>query len=391
MPQMLHFTDPSNPYWNTPDGYVRTRKKKYTIKCSMPLIGTQVTNHLKKAQYQTNEQKRFVLTGTVGEQWVIDANKLAKTYTLEDGRPINPETLQSLVKHTSDGDIILRFNVTTIPNGQTNWAMFIPVKDVFQIPTAWGDVLTVNAPGTPHGAGDFLVCADANGQPNLNDRWVVNGEIFADTYDMRAFPGMKSQHTIVPIDDRYNPREFRGIKPLSIENTLRDEVVEKNKYGEELLKAKKLCYSIANDWSRLTNNGGQPYNISGGIVSEGTEGNYTVGADYHYSLLKAYVKYEHADVLEIQLKVIENGPSHGIHSIELGCRGQRAGINLPSDDIFRNENFYTEFLNELYKRVYGGQIPTQPNTSENQVSRNTKAKNLRSVKNVKKLMEIFSR
>ena len=25
--------------------------------------------------------------------------------------------------------------------------------------------------------------------PNLNDMWIVNGEIFPSTYDMRAFPG----------------------------------------------------------------------------------------------------------------------------------------------------------------------------------------------------------
>ena len=33
---MTHFVDPSNPYWNNPDGYAKTRKKKYTIQVSMP-------------------------------------------------------------------------------------------------------------------------------------------------------------------------------------------------------------------------------------------------------------------------------------------------------------------------------------------------------------------
>jgi hypothetical protein len=69
----------------------------------------------------------------------------------------------------------------------------IPVNLVFQIPTSWGDVLTVNAPGIPHGRGDFIVCADAGGYPNLNDRWVVNGEVFPSTYDMRAFPGLSTE------------------------------------------------------------------------------------------------------------------------------------------------------------------------------------------------------
>ena len=66
--------------------------------------------------------------------------------------------------------------------------MRVPVNQKISINTAWGDVLQVNAPGVKHGKGDFIVCAvDNNGQPMLNDRWVVNGLIFEDTYDMRPF------------------------------------------------------------------------------------------------------------------------------------------------------------------------------------------------------------
>ena len=53
------------------------------------------------------------------------------------------------------------------------------------VETAWGDVLTANRAEVPHGDGDYLVCTvDDEGQPNLSDVWVVNGEIFPDTYDM---------------------------------------------------------------------------------------------------------------------------------------------------------------------------------------------------------------
>ena len=179
--------------WDDPIKYKKTRKKKYTITASMPPMGTQVHNKLEKANYVTNENKKFVLTGTVGEQWVIDAGKLAKTYTFEDGTQITPDALKrKLVKGIKNGQefpCLKPFRVTTQP-GVPNWAVHVPKQYVFQIPTSWGDVLTVNDPSLPHGSGDFIVCVDAGGFPNLNDRWVVNGLIFPDTYDMRAFPNM---------------------------------------------------------------------------------------------------------------------------------------------------------------------------------------------------------
>lgn len=33
----------------------------------------------------------------------------------------------------------------------------------------------------------MLILYDVNGQPNLNDVWIVNGAIFETTYDMRSF------------------------------------------------------------------------------------------------------------------------------------------------------------------------------------------------------------
>lgn len=176
---------------NNPALYKATRKKKYQVYVCLPPIGTKVHNHLEKADYVTDTNKRFVLSGTVGEQWVIDAVKLAKTYTFMDGTPITQETVVKRCKVTNGQPILDWTPLQTLPNGVINWALFVPVKQKLQIQTAWGSVLQVNAPGVPHGQGDFIVCADMNGQPNLADRWVVNGAIFPTTYDMRAFSSLQ--------------------------------------------------------------------------------------------------------------------------------------------------------------------------------------------------------
>lgn len=177
--------------WDIPQNYKRTRKKKYEITACMPPEGTKVFNKLEQSHYVTSNDKQFVLIGTVGEQWVIDVNKLCSTYTLANGTPLNKSILSSMVKPMAHNGmrvpVIGKFKVATIPGGPSVWAMRVPLNYCFQIPTSWGDMLTVNAPGVPHGKGDYLVCADGGGVPNLGDRWVVNGAIFPDTYDMRAF------------------------------------------------------------------------------------------------------------------------------------------------------------------------------------------------------------
>lgn len=176
--------------WDIPENYRRTRKKKYEITACMPPEGTPVFNRLEQAHYVTSNEKQFVLTGTVGEHWVIDVNKLCKTYELPNGRPLSKDILSHMVKpHIQNGikvPVIPKFQIVALPSSIV-YAMHIPKHIIFQIPTSWGDILTVNAPGISHGNGDYLVCADGGGIANISDRWVVNGEVFPTTYDMRPF------------------------------------------------------------------------------------------------------------------------------------------------------------------------------------------------------------
>ena len=71
--------------------------------------------------------------------------------------------------------------------GATNFACFVPTSQKGQIKTSWA-VLNYNDPLVKHGKGDFIVCAALpNGKPNLADKWVVNGEVFATTYTNNGF------------------------------------------------------------------------------------------------------------------------------------------------------------------------------------------------------------
>jgi hypothetical protein len=179
---------------SNPAVYKRTRKKVYEIWLGMPRLGTKVSNKLEDAHYTTDAKQRFVLSGLVGEQWVIDAVKLAKTYTFADGTPITQETCGA--KADKQSGIIDWVKVKTIQNGQVNWVVRVPKSTQLSLPTSWGDVLKVNRAGIDHNAGDFVVCADAGGVPNIADRWVVNGVIFPETYDCRAWSGEISRSKI---------------------------------------------------------------------------------------------------------------------------------------------------------------------------------------------------
>ena len=62
-------------YINNPANYRQTRKKKYTIWCCRPPIGTKVVNKLEKIGYETNQDAQFILSGTCGELWNIKFGK----------------------------------------------------------------------------------------------------------------------------------------------------------------------------------------------------------------------------------------------------------------------------------------------------------------------------
>lgn len=171
-----------------PRVWAKTGKKSYEIWVCKPPIGTKVYNELEDVHYTTSEAKPFVLSGTVGEQWVIDGAKLAKTYTFATGEPITADAVTRRSKH----GLLDWVKVKTIPGQMCNFAVQLPKSDVtyknFEVKTSWGEILCANRDGIKHGDGDYLVCSmTPDGMPNLNDVWVVNGRIFPATYNLQNF------------------------------------------------------------------------------------------------------------------------------------------------------------------------------------------------------------
>lgn len=224
--------------FNNPANYKNCSKKLYEIHVCMPPKDTVVINSLEQADvvkmlngktyftldelehmqkngdgrfniisqavnsgraYLVSDKTPFVLCGTSGELWTISPDKLAQTYTfLQNNQPysINQQSLSQRVR--KDG--LLDWTTVRVSQqaiqGQ-NMACFVPSSQKGQIQTSWGAVLNINGVGVSHGKGDFVVCAKLpNGKPNLADRWVVNGEIFAATYNNQGWTDCLSSSSV---------------------------------------------------------------------------------------------------------------------------------------------------------------------------------------------------
>lgn len=215
--------------FNNPSNYKSCSKKQYEIYVCMPPKNTVVINKLEQADvvrqlggktyftasdieklktsnpqmmsmiqqlvsqgraYAVTNTTPFVLCGTVEEMWTINADKLAQTYTfLQNNQPytINQQSLSQRVR--KDG--LLDWTSIRVTARETYghyWACFVPLVQKGQIQTSRGTVLNINGAGVSHGKGDFIVCNRLpNGNPNLSDRWVVNGEVFASTYNNQGW------------------------------------------------------------------------------------------------------------------------------------------------------------------------------------------------------------
>ena len=165
----------------------RTTHKIYDVYACKPAIGTRLFNKYELSHYEIVNNNQFVISGTAGEQWVVSLEKLINKYMFVDGRQITEE---ELFKRMNNG-VIDWMHLKTNSKAFPVWAFHVGNNVVdFPVTTSKGTVLIANSSKTHHGIGDFILCSDLGGQPNLNDCWVVNGNIFPLTYDMRAFPGL---------------------------------------------------------------------------------------------------------------------------------------------------------------------------------------------------------
>lgn len=156
-----------------PDLFFPTHKTNYMIRGRVTAVRELVKNDLEGTYYETQPFEDVILRGVSDETWVAPLSKVLSTYTNADGSPL-----------TAADFLLSRYTDLYAKPTVENFAAFIPVESIVKVNTAWGDVLYANAPGVPHGKGDYLVCrANEKGEPDFSDVWVVNGAIFPHTYD----------------------------------------------------------------------------------------------------------------------------------------------------------------------------------------------------------------
>lgn len=148
------------------------RKSMYTIHAVRVPAGIKVYNYLEDVEYTTTEEKCIVLTGTMGEQWPVTFARLASTYTFSGGGRLTEDIIPEGM-----------FKVRTIVGEDAKIVFAEMTTEQVEVATSWGEILHANRPGIPHGLGDYIVYADQSGQPDKNDRRVVNGAVFVRTYE----------------------------------------------------------------------------------------------------------------------------------------------------------------------------------------------------------------
>lgn len=139
----------------------RFESGSYTVSVEKAEPGTECYNYLEDNEYVTDSDRCFIVTGTAGEQWPINGDKLKSKYG------IDPDSIE------------VGERVSTSVAGGGNEVYAVKTTDQVLIETAWGDTLIANRNGIPHGDGDMIVSTSPD---FTGDVWVVNGEVFEGTY-----------------------------------------------------------------------------------------------------------------------------------------------------------------------------------------------------------------
>lgn len=144
-------------------------KKAYSIKAEKVKKGTELYNYLEDCYYVTDDTKCIKLTGILEEVWPTTIEKLESKYTFEDGTQITTENIPK-----GEFDILTKREDVVFAER---------IIQQIQVVTIDGEVLIANRNGIPHGGGDYIVYANKDGEPDMQNFWVVNGMVFNITYE----------------------------------------------------------------------------------------------------------------------------------------------------------------------------------------------------------------
>lgn len=151
--------------------FAKCRKRAYGVRVYKAPVGTHICNVLEDAEYTTDAEHPYVVTGTRGEQWVISEEALKASYDFsQPGKTAMDNGIETVV--FTRIDMALR------------WCELRPLGEgPFSIDTGYA-VLIGNRPEIDHLWGDFVMASDDNGAPSSTEQWIVNGRVFFDTYQL---------------------------------------------------------------------------------------------------------------------------------------------------------------------------------------------------------------
>ena len=147
------------------------KKTDYTVRIEKVEPGTTAYNCLEDAHYIATVEKCYMLTGCAGERWMTSEEKVLKTYDID-----NTTLARMRAGESINGDFSPRKDSAVV------WMRPAIGREIIE--TSWGEKLTANRKNIQHGKGDMVAYySDENGEPNPNDRSVINGAVFEATYE----------------------------------------------------------------------------------------------------------------------------------------------------------------------------------------------------------------
>jgi hypothetical protein len=167
-----------NDFESLAERFKPTNKESYSVYACVAPVGTKFENPLENASYETKNADTVILSGTQGELWTTDKNRVANTYRL-NGEAIDFDKISK--DCGADGVCADWVEIQTKPQPQGSvFAMQLAENQTATVETSWA---TLEAK-----PGGFIVCDAKDGKPDMTSLRVIDEEVFMKTHNLEAFP-----------------------------------------------------------------------------------------------------------------------------------------------------------------------------------------------------------
>lgn len=134
------------------------KRTDYYIEYEIVKPGIKVYNFLENADYITDKENCVIMTGLIGEQWVINIETLKRLYVVDDYM------------------LSVGCCAYVHPRAVNNIIYAEVAKEITEVTTKYGTKLTAHP-------GDIIAYTDNNGQPDYTNIKVINKDVFPCTYE----------------------------------------------------------------------------------------------------------------------------------------------------------------------------------------------------------------